>query len=216
MIINHEIDAYKVKRARTFSSRNNGAYFYSREICENIIPRVKTTRNWITINVKGYGASHAIVFIHNNVNPERYDWLEDYDDLILVCGIPETVDKVKHLGHAVYLPLSIDVEYVKKFRKEKTRDICFAGRRSKKRYGNVPDDIDCLEGLPREELLSRMAEYKAVYAVGRTAIEARVLGCEIVPYDERYPDTSIWRVIDNKEAAAMLQDILDKIDGVSK
>jgi len=77
----------------------------------------------------------------------------------------------------------------------------------------LPDDIDFIEGLPREELLVAMAEYEEVYAIGRTAIEAKILGCKILPFHPRLPDVSVWKVVDNKEAAEMLQKQLNAIDG---
>ena len=58
-----------------------------------------------------------------------------------------------------------------------------------------------------------MAEYRRVYAVGRCAIEAKCLGCEVLPFDPRYPDPELWQVLDNKDAAAILQKELEKIDG---
>lgn len=193
-----------------FNNKYNGAYYYSIEICDRMIPNIKTDYNWITVNVQGVGCDHAIVFIHNNQYPERYEWLSQYKDLILVCGVPETCEKVAHLGRTIYLPLSIDVENVTGYRREKTRDTAFAGRPSKKRGIKLPDGIDYIEGLPRSTLLRRMAQYKNIYAVGRTAIEAKALGCNILPYDPRYPDPERWKVIDNLEAAKMLQEELDK------
>lgn len=195
------------------ANKTNGAFFYSQEIVKNIIPRVETDRNWITINIRGIGASHSIVFIHNNLHPENYRWLEKYDDLVVVCGVPETLWKIEHLGAPIYLPLSIDTDYVKQFKAEKTKDVAFAGRPSKREKYKLPDGIDYLENLPREELLRKMATYKKIYAVGRTAIEARALGCEVLPYDERYPDPELWKVLDNKEAALILQARLKEIDG---
>ena len=193
----------------------NGAYYYSREIVKNIIPKVKTDRNWITVNVEGAGCSHAIVFIHNNLQQERYEWLYQYGftDLILVCGLERTCEMVKHLGTPIYLPLSIDLEYIKKFQDiEKTKDTAYAGRKSKTNMGRLPDGIDYLCGMKRAQLLKHMAEYKNVYAVGRTAIEAKALGCRVLPFDERFPDPDIWQVIDNSVAAEILQQQLDIID----
>ena len=66
--------------------------------------------------------------------------------------------------------------------------------------------------MKRPQLLAAMAEYKQIYAVGRTAIEARALGCTIKAYDERFPDPRRWKVVDNKDAAKMLQKQLDRID----
>lgn len=216
MIIDHT--HYKYRRRRELlpeAQRHNGAYYYSREIVKNIIPLVETDRNWITINIQGVGVDHSIVFIHNNLHPENYDWLKynGYKDLVLVCGIKETCEKVAHLGTAIYLPLSIDVDYVQQFRTNNhTKKAAFAGRRSKADAGNLPADIDYLSGMKRSDLLRAMAEYKQIYAVGRTAIEAKALGCTIKAYDERFPDTRRWKVVDNKEAAKMLQKQLDRID----
>lgn len=216
MIISHEHPAYKRRWTDAGINRWNGAYYYSREITKNIIPNVRTSRNWITVNVPGFAADHSIVFIHNNLHPENYEWLGRYKDLVLVCGIPETCEKVAHLGKAVYLPLSVDVEYVRQFKTEKTKEAAFVGRPSKRKNTDLPPEIDYLEGLRRKELLQRMAEYKTVYAVGRTAIEAKILGCRLKAYDPRFPKISRWKILDNRKAAKMLQEILDDIDGTAE
>lgn len=211
---------YRQVRAKyAGDNKYNGAYYYAKEIEKNIVPMIKTDRNWVLINSLGYipCPDHSIVFIHNNLNPSRYEWLRGVKDLILVCGVPETCEKVKHLGKAVYLPLSIDVEYVRKFRafrpKKKLKDVAYVGRKDKMKLGDIPDGVDVITGCSRAKLLERMAKYKSVYAVGRTAIEAKVLGCEVLPYDTRFPDPNIWEVIDNKTAAKILRSYLDLIDG---
>ena len=217
VLIDHTHPQYIRKWSSCGNNKFNGAYYYSQEIVKNIIPNVETSRNWITVNIKGIGCDHAVVFIHNNRHPSNYDWLKfyGYKDLVLVCGIPETCEKVAHLGKAIYLPLSVDVDYIKQFRvEEKTKEAAFVGRPVKKKYGELPDGIDYLEGLPRDELLRAMADYKTVYAVGRCAIEAKVLGCKLKAYDERFPKVSRWKVLDNRKAAKLLQAELDRIDGV--
>lgn len=211
-IINHDHPKYRERWANIKDNRFNGAFFYSKEICKTMVPLIDTDRNWITVNIPGVGMDHSIVFIHNNLHPEHYDHLAKYKDLVLVCGIEETVSKVAHLGKAICLPLSIDVEDVKQYRREKTKDVAFVGRRAKRKGIELPPGIDYIEGLPRTKLLPAMAEYKRVYAVGRTAIEAKVLGCEILPYDPRFPDPSRWTVMDTKEAAIILQEHLNLID----
>ena len=213
MIISHEHPLYRMQWSNAGTNKYNGAYYYSCEIVNNIIPNVRTSRNWITINIPGVGFDHAIVFIHNNMHPENYEWLMKYKDIVLVCGVPQTVDRVSYIGKAIYLPLSIDVDYVKQFETEKTRDAAYVGRRSKRRRTFLPDGIDYLEGMRRDKLLKAMAEYREVYAVGRCALEAKALGCEIKPYDPRYPDPELWQVVDNREAAEILQRELDQIDG---
>lgn len=213
MIFSHTSPAYQWKLANAGVDRYNGARYYSEEIVRNIIPNVKTTRNWVTINVEGCAFDHSVVFVHNNLKPEEvYDWLSVYDDLVLVCGVPETVERVAHLGEAVYLPLSVDVHEVERYRRPKTKKTCYAGRIGKWR-DRLPKGTDYIAALPRDEFLSRLAEYEHAYAVGRSAIEARILGCEVLPYDDRFPDPSVWKVLDNRDAAAMLQKVLDGIDG---
>lgn len=213
-IVDHTDPAWSFKWSRMGQERWNGAYYYSAEIVANIIPNVDTDRPWVTVNQKGRCFDRAVVFIHSNIDMGQYDWLAGYDDLVLVCGVPETCDKLAHVARTVYLPLSVDVEYVRRFAVEsKDRWRAIVGRKPKVVDVDIPEGTDRLYGLPREKLLERVAHYREVYAVGRCAIEARALGCEVLPYDPRYPDPSLWRVVDNREAAAMLQGILDGIDG---
>lgn len=85
MLIDHNHPLYLKRRALSGDNKWNGAYYYSKEIVDNIIPLVKTDRNWITVNVPDHGYDHSIVFIHNNLYPELYSWLSAHEDLILVC-----------------------------------------------------------------------------------------------------------------------------------
>ena len=214
LIIDHTHPKYRQKWLNAGRGKYNGAFYYSKEIVRNIIPNVRTDRNWITVNVPGVGVDHSIVFIHNTLHPEHYDWLHDYKDLVLVVGIPETIEKVAGLGKVIYLPLSIDVAEVKAYKvKEKTKGSAFVGRPAKRRNVELPDGIDFIEYLPRKELLRKMAHYETVYAVGRCAIEAKALGCKLKAYDPRFPKVSRWKVLDNKDAAKILQVKLNEIDG---
>ena len=213
MICNHEDRRYVKRWKKMGGGKYNGAYYYSVEICKYIIPNVKTDRNWITINVPHCGIDHAIVIIHNNLHPENYEWMSMFDDLVLVCGVPETCAKVAHLGQPIYLPLSVKVSEVEQYRTEKTKEIAYVGRKGKRNGISFPIETEFIEELPRPELLKRIAQYKKVFAVGRTAIEAKILGCEILPYDERYPNPDRWKVVDSSKAAKILQTELDMIDG---
>lgn len=212
MVIDHNHPRYRSRWKNAGSNKYNGAFYYSKEIVKNIIPCIETDRNWITINIQGVGCDHAIVFIHNNLHPEHYDWLAKYKDLILVCGIPETVSKVSHLGDSIYLPLSIDVADVQSYIRPKIKKAAFVGRPAKRKGIDLPKDLDIIEGLPRTKLLEEMAKYREVYAVGRTAIEAKALGCEVKAYDPRFPDPRRWKILDNKDAAKILQEQIDQID----
>lgn len=213
MIFDHTKVQYRNRWNIAGKNKYNGAYYYSIEIVKNIIPNVETDRNWMTVNIPRMGVDHSIVFVHNNLKAENYEWLRMFNDLVLVCGIPETCEKLKHLSKTIYLPLSVDVKAVEQHRKEeKTKKVAFAGRPAKRKMGDLPEGIDFIEGIPRGQMLDRMADYEQIYAVGRTAIEAKILGCEVLPYDERFPDVDRWEVLDNLEAAKILQTELDKID----
>lgn len=214
MIIDYQHPAYQMKHRAMWRGQYNGAYYYSKEIRELLIPKIKTDRNWVTINIKGFAADHSIVFIHNNKHPKNYDWLSKYHDLILVVGAPETASKVAHLGKTIYLPLPIDEANVAQYIVEKDKEVCYAGRSQKFKGLKVSGDPIC--DMPREDMLKRIAHYKKCYAVGRTAIEARILGCEILPYDPRFPDPSIWQPFTYEQAAARLQKELDMIDSKKK
>lgn len=205
MIISHLDKDYK-------PPCENGANIYSQLITKYFIPNINTDYNWVMINV-GKAADHSIVFIHSNLNTaKKYDYLKNYKDLILVCSQKSTCRAVENLGKTIYLPLSIDVDYVKSFDKHvKYQQACYAGRANK----NGTDDlkrkhVDFLSDISHEELLTRMAFYKYVYAVGLTALEAKVLGCNVLPYDSRFPDPSVWVVRDIKDMIPTLQALLDK------
>lgn len=192
--------------------RENGAYLYSEEIVKYFIPKIKTDRNWVTIRKVPFCYDHSIVFIHNNLHPEFYDYLKHYKDLVLVCGVESTCEKVKNLGHTIYLPLSVCVKDVEKWKTTKTKDTCYAGRKGKFASCNVSLSTPHVEGLNHEDFLKELAKYRKVYAVGRTAIEAKILGCKILPYDPRFPDPSVWNILDTKDAIKILQERLDEYD----
>lgn len=221
MIIDHTHPLYASKRkSLTNGNQYNGAYYYSKEIVKNIIPNVKTDRDWITIRLPEMTVhpDHAIVFIHNNRNPNYYSYLKEYKDCILVCGLPQTAENLRFFGKTIYLPLSVDVESVKKYRvKNKTKEIAYAGRKIKLEYMNnrVPKGTEILSDMPQSKLLREMAKYKKVYASGRTALQAKVLGCEVLPHETNFPDPKFWKVIDNKDAAKMLQEKINIIDGLT-
>lgn len=212
MIFSHESHEYR-DSLRT-RNHNHGAYYYSEEICKYFIPNIKTDRNWVTIGYDGMCFDHSIVFAHSNLHPYVYKYLEPFDDLILVCSWHQQEEAVKQWGKPVFLPMSVDVEYVEQFKRPKDKDVCFAGRMEKCTDElRLTPGIDFIAEVDRERLLSEMARYERVYAIDRVAIEAKILGCEVLPYDRRFPDPDFWEVIDSRDAARMLQKILDEVDG---
>lgn len=195
---------------------NNGAYYYCKEINDRIIPEIKTKRNWVLLNVPGCCYDNSIVFIHNNKNPERYFWMNDFKNLILVCSNYKTLQFMIEMFpkfHCIYIPLSVDVDYVKQFKvKRKTKNIAYFGRMEKFPQ-DWNDDVDKLYSDDREKLLKEVAKYKSVYAIGRCAIEAKILGCKVLPHPGEYENVD-FDVIDNKEIIPELQRLLNEIDGV--
>lgn len=194
-------------------NKNNGAYWYSVEIVKYFIPTIETTRNWVTLGWQDRCFDHSVFFAHSNLYPYIYKYLEPFDDLILVCSWHQQMEAVKQWGTPVFLPMSVDVGYVEQFKREKDRDICFAGRIEKctdeLRY---TPGLDFIAEVDRETFLTELARYRRVYAIDRVAIEAKILGCEVLPYDRRFPDPDFWQVVDSRDAARMLQEILDKVD----
>ena len=208
-VISHRNSDYHLKV-------ENGAHIYSQLICKFFVPNIITKRNWVTINC-GKCLDNSIVFIHSNINTlKRYDFLKNYKNLILVCSQPSTCRIVKDLGKVIYLPLSVDTAYIKQFTcLNKDRECCYAGRRGKTNSAELKRfNIDFLQDLTHEELLYRMAKYRYVYAVGLTAIEAKVLGCNVLPYDTRFPDPTVWKIRDIRDMIPVLQTMLDAIDMV--
>lgn len=212
MVFSHESPEYR--DSVRMRNKNHGAYFYSEEIVKYFIPNIETDRNWVTIGYDGKCFDHSIVFAHSNLHPNVYKYLEPFDDLILVCSWHQQMDEVRKWGTPVFLPMSVDVGYVEQFKREKDRDVCFAGRMEKctTSLKHTPS-LDFVTECDRERFLSELARYERVYAIDRVAIEAKVLGCEVLPYDKRFPDPDFWEVIDSKDAAKMLQRILDEVDG---
>ena len=178
MIIDHTHPIYREKRKSLENgNKYNGAYYYSQEIVKNIIPRIKTDRSWVTINQVTPRINHAIVFVHDNIKPEvSMSWLGYSRDIILVCGVKETMDKVKHLGTPVYLPLSVDVPYILQFRSEKTKEIAYVGRPDKPGMENLPKNVDYLSGISREALLKELAKSKKGMQSGDVQLKPKFLG----------------------------------------
>ena len=220
MIIDHTHPESLRLTKRLGRNRYNGAYFYSCEIVEHIIPNVKTDRNWMTIRAGAAAVDHSIVFVHDLWKfPEKYGYTFPYDDMLYVVGVPDMLDEVSRYGKAIYLPLSVDVGYVELFKRDKDRDAAFCGRTEWRTNfmpdgpAEFPDGTDFLELMPRPQLLSEMARYRTVYAECRTAIEAKVLGCEVIGYHPRFAGKGLFDVLDSKDAAVLLQEQLDRIDG---
>ena len=196
----------------------NGAYWYSKELLDRVVPKIKTDRNWVLINAEHSCTDHAIVFIHNNAHPERYEWLAPFKDLVLVCSTVKTLNTMIEMfpkAHSIFIPLSIDVDDVKQFKaKKKTKNICYYGRLEKCPQEILEDEtIDKLGDGDRDKLLKQVAKYKTVYAIGRCALEAQALGCDVKSHSGEYEGVK-FELLDNEDIIPELQRLLNEIDGV--
>lgn len=199
---------------------DNGAYYYSKELVENVIPNIKTKRDWVLVNIPYNCYDKAIVFIHNNKNPERYWWLGQFKDLILVCSNPKTLEFMIELFpkfHIIMIPLSIDTKYVSQFKvKRKTKNTTYYGRLEKCPKDILEDDtITKIYGKDREKNLREVAKFKNVYSIGRCQLEAKCLGCNVISHEGEY-NNIYWNMLDNKEIIPELQRLLNEIDGVKE
>lgn len=210
-VFGHQCQHYRIRFGT--SERPNGAWVYTEDLEQRIIPYIDTDRIWVTYNMMDVRFHHAIVIVHNNLGADRYTWLRKCNDLILVCGVPETCDIMKVYGETLYLPLSVNVAEIEKHRKPKTKKVCYAGRRTKMEFSEVDlSHVPHLYGMEHDRFLDNLAEYEEVYAVGIAAIEAKVLGCKVLPFDRRFPDPDRWQVLDNADAVPILQARLDEIE----
>ena len=215
MIIDHNHPGYLEIRNKSKKGKNNGCWYYSNEIVDNIIPNVKTWRGWNTVGRELDGMEdHMIVFLHDNAYPWNYDWLKNYKDLVLVCSSKYTRDSVIYFGHTILLPMSVDTEYVKKFRTKKTKDTCFVGNEWVKDNTStkIPKDVVYLRNMPREKLLAELAKFRNAFCIDRCAIEAAVLGCNLLEIETAYSCDNVGSILDNRDAAKILQKELDKLD----
>ena len=180
----------------------HGAYYYAVEIEDIIFPSLGLDLD-VTIITAGLPLHNprkipdgSIAICHNNQTLQNQYKKMFGKDFLWICSKPSTVDKVEALGEkAIYIPLSIDTRYVEKFKTEKTKDTAFVGNRWRFKEGylrSLPDGVDRLTDMPREELLAEMAKYRRVIAEGRCLMEAQVLGCEAEIPD--YGDSSLGAI----------------------
>lgn len=209
MTIGTDHPTYRFSRLRKHHGLYNGAYFYAKEIEDIILPKINHSRVTIVTAGSVIFSSHqipdrAIIVCHHNINPVGTYGRYLNRGMLWITSKKSTMKKLKDANEkAVYIPLSIDTKYVKKFRQKKTKDIAFVGNKwgFKRHYlNNLPDNIDQLYNLPREELLTEMAKYKTIIAEGRCNIEAQVLGCKVkLPSYGSGIDVVKREVVDSRE-----------------
>lgn len=219
VFVDHNHPNYVAKRNMLGSGKFNGAYYYSQDIENYILPLIKTDRPVNTIGIKDCGGTdRMIVFVHHYLHPEKYAWLKKFKDVIIVSSDLEANKVLKNFGTVIHLPLSVNTEEIAKHKvKKKTQDACYYGNqwafKQKELKELVPPEVHRFGEMPRERAWDVIAKYKRCYAIGLCAIEAQVLGCKLEMSRYRYPDPEkAFPVFDCKDAAKMLQKELDKID----
>jgi len=219
LFITTEDTNYKKLHDSLGSAKHNGLYYYAKIIEKYIIPNVETDRPWNTIGIKSCGGKdRMIIFVHNNIQPEKYAWVRRFDDVVIVSSQKKVAERMKLYGHSIYLPLSIKVSDLDQYKvKKKDQDMCYMGnpwafkKNDIAKY--VPARAHRFGDMPREELLPIIAHYKIVYATGLCALEARALGCEVRNCSSRVDDIDdMFPLVDVSDAVKMLQKALDKID----
>lgn len=207
---------YKSWRSMRSGGINNGAYWYAKEIEDIILPALDMNLYVITAGSTLHKANEvpndALVICHSNDKPRNSYMHLFHKNILWVCSKPSTVLIMQSYGEkAVYVPLSIDTEYVKQFKTKKTREIAFVGNAwgYKSDYlASLPKDVHQLTNLPRDQLLTEMAKYKTVIADGRCNIEAQVLGCKVqLPKYDKF-ETIEREVVDSRDAIPYWQEAL--------
>jgi hypothetical protein len=217
IIQDHNTNEYKIAQARLKSGKFNGAYFYSKEIVDCFIPKIKTSYNWQTINHQT-APEHCIVFVHSNNALYRYDYLLTYRDIILVCSTHNSVKELKKKGHkkVVYVPLSIDTEYLSQFKNEYKNGTIAAGNlwaftpQTKQFF--IHNGIKHYHDVEREDLLRLISKSETVYAIGRTAMEAIYLGANVIQPDKEYPVEKYTTYFTQKKAISILKRHIKKFE----
>lgn len=214
IIQDHNTEEYKQRYDSITTGKHNGAYYYSKEIIENFIPNIITDYNWQTI-YHNKAPEHCIVFVHSNNNLALYNYLLQYDDVILVCSTKHSQEQLLLKGHkqVIYVPLSIDVEYLSKFKSETKRGTIACGNvwaftAVTKTYF-IQNKIPHYHDLERDELLTKMGNTKTVYAIGRCAMEAIYLGANVIQPDKEYPVEKYDTYYTQTDAIRIMQEQLD-------
>lgn len=200
--------------------KENGAYYYSKEIEDNILPEIEADVLIVTAGAALYTAIElpdgCVVVCHDNRSTQQSYGRLFGKGIVWVCSKHSTVETLEGYGErAVYIPLSIDTKYVKKFKRKKTKDTAYVGNAwdFKRDYLNsLPVDIEQLSDMSREKLLKEMSKYKNVIAEGRVLMEAQILGCktEVPKYDGH--ESVYVEALDNRETIPEWGKLLEAVD----
>jgi hypothetical protein len=125
---------YRSWQARIGAGRNNGAYWYAREIEDIILPELSNLNLWINTVGSNFLSPRdipkgAVIVCHDNIKTVRTYRRLFKLGVLWICSKQSVADTlIKNGEKAVYIPLSVDTEYVKQFkRKRRTKDTAYVG-----------------------------------------------------------------------------------------
>lgn len=197
-------------------TRNNGSYWYAKEIEDIILPHINKRLFIVTAAATIYNKheipDNAIVVCHDNrTTINSYGFLFK-KNILWICSKHSTVKTLIREGErAVYIPLSIDTEHVKKFKSRKTKGTAYVGNSwaFKKSYlSTLPKSIAQISNLDRDDLLKEMAKYKNVIAEGRCLMEAQALGCKCETPKYENLESVYVELLDSRDAIPFWKEAL--------
>lgn len=197
-------------------TRNNGSYWYAKEIEDIILPHINKRLFIVTAAASIYNKheipDNAIVVCHDNRSTVNSYGFLFQKNILWICSKHSTVKTLIREGErAVYIPLSIDTEHVKKFKSRKTKGTAYVGNSwaFKKSYlSSLSKDIAQLSNLDRDDLLKEMAKYKNVIAEGRCLMEAQALGCKCETPKYENLESVYVELLDSRDAIPFWKEAL--------
>lgn len=213
-ILGTESSKYKKWYDQQGVRKNNGSYYYSKEVEQIILPHLSdlpvviVTAGAVLYNTRDIPRGSVIICHDNRTTKDSYGKFFG-KNMLWVCSKQSTVDTLSSYGErAVYVPLSIDTQYVAQFKRQRRKNAtAFVGNAwafKDKYIASLPDDVVILNDMERGQLLKEMAKYKHVIAEGRCLMEAQVLGASCtVP---QYPDgvESVYvEAVDSRDVIGM-------------
>jgi hypothetical protein len=228
IIVGTDSPRYKEWQNAQKAGTHNGAYYYAKEIEDLILPPIKDLPVYInTVGALSYKKTEipqkSIIVCHDNVKTvETYRKLFGHE-ILWICSKESVAETLRtHGENAEYIPLSVDADYVKKFKTKKTKNTAYIGNRwgfKAKYLSELPKNVDIISGLDRVNLLKKMAKYKNVIAEGRCLIEAKILGAKCSRPTYEGIDVIDREIVDTKDVIEqwhkIIQSHTDKLRGSS-
>jgi len=210
---------YKSWRESQGITRNNGSYWYAKELEDIILPALSDLNCMVvTVGATQFDVQQikdgAVIVCHDNRSTvENYGkWFKR--GMIWVCSKKSTQEILLSRGEtAYYIPLSVDTAYVAQYKRKRRSGTAYVGNawQFKAEYlATLPKKVKQLSGMERDELLADMSKYKRVIAEGRCLMEAKVLGAEVEVPQYKALEAVMVDVLDSRDAIPLWREVLTK------